>query len=82
MSAAHIKHRNAGANEEEDLSFEENDPLVNKSMHVKNGQDSFNISYEKLSKGRETNADSESLLSMRHLSEGGKAMRTTDPVSS
>ena len=62
MSAAHIKHRNAGANEEEDLSFEENDPLVNKSMHVKNGQDSFNISYEKLSKGRETNADSESLL--------------------
>ena len=30
----------------------------------------------------ETNAESESQLSMRHLSEGGKAMRTTDPISS
>ena len=29
-----------------------------------------------------TNAESESILSLRHLSEGGKAMRTTDPVSS
>ena len=28
------------------------------------------------------NPESESQLSMRHLSEGGKAMRTTDPVSS
>ena len=26
--------------------------------------------------------ESESQLSMRHLSEGGKAMRTTDPISS
>ena len=30
----------------------------------------------------ETNMESESQLSMRHLSEGGKAMRTTDPISS
>lgn len=29
----------------------------------------------------ETNPESESQLSMRHLSEGGKAMRTSDPVS-
>lgn len=29
-----------------------------------------------------TNAESESILSLRHLSEGGKAMRTTDPISS
>ena len=85
MSVADIKKHGDAAGEgkeEEDLSFDEDTPLVNKSMHIKKGQDSFNISYEKSAQGLTTNADSESMLSMRHLSEGGKAMRTTDPISS
>ena len=79
MSGAHLKF---AANKGEELSFEEDDPLVNKStMHVKNGHDSFNV-YLSPARFLTTNPDSESLLSMRHLSEGGKAMRTTDPISS
>ena len=70
-----------------DLQFEENAPLMtgcqtsrdklNASAFVgKGGNDNDDFS---MISGR---PESESQLSMRHLSEGGKAMRTTDPVSS
>lgn len=76
----------------DELSFgsDEADPLLNKSCAAPHSSKALTSS--KKSDGRKsrfspksyglTNAESESILSLRHLSEGGKAMRTTDPVSS
>jgi len=60
---------------DDDLSFEDESPLMEKSMVTKNN-------YETLGTPGSQNQESESQLSMRHLSEGGIAMRTTDPVAS
>lgn len=64
----------------EDLSFEEDcTPLMDKTMLGGKGRyGALNSNASPYSE----NPESESQLSMRHLSEGGKAMRTTDPVSS
>ena len=62
-----------------DLDFEEDDPLIHKNSRTilldKQNQ-STNMA------ASSCNPESESQLSLRHLSEGGKAMRTTDPVPS
>ena len=67
------------------LSFEEDDPLMNKTK-----TQMLDNSFDKNPKGQldkslyagTTNMESESQLSMRHLSEGGRAMRTTGPLAS
>ena len=78
LSVQHLNNKDA------DLSFEEDDPLIDSDQKAKkmnatmlNKSDTFSQFYT-----RSDNPESESQLSMRHLSEGGKAMRTTDPVSS
>ena len=63
-----------------ELSFDEDEPLVNKS-HLHGVINMFSPNGRK-SMGASTNLESESQLSMRHLSEAGKAIRTSDPVSS
>lgn len=63
----------------DDLSFEEeDDPLMDKTMVT--GKNSYGALND--TSPRSENPESESQLSMRHLSEGGKAIRTTDPISS
>ena len=63
-----------------ELSFEEEDtPLVDKT--VLGGKSRYGALNDTCSPCSE-NPESESQLSMKHLSEGGKAMRTTDPVAS
>lgn len=72
-SAMHCK------NAMEDLSFEEEDALlVDKTMV--GGKTPYGALND--TSPRSENPESESQLSMRHLSEGGKAIRTSDPVSS
>ena len=71
--------------DEIELCFDENDPLVAKTERLANRsmmdgcKSAKNFASPSL---RSERPESESQLSMRHLSEGGKAMRTTDPVSS
>lgn len=78
--------------DEVELCFDDTEPLVAKShgnCHtVKAGNRSMMDEGHKSGKNfpspslRSERPESESILSMRHLSEGGKAMRTTDPISS
>jgi len=64
-------------NHNNDLSFEEDRHLINKSMRK-------DANYETLvdMTPSSENPQSESQFSMRHLSESGKAMRTSDPRAS
>ena len=74
-----------------DLSFDsdDGDALLNNSCRQAPRKSQFYSDNKNSLKSKSpisafgmTNAESESILSMRHMSEDGKAMRTTDPVSS